>query len=110
MRVLSQYPEMVSNLWKIIIFVVLYCATFVITGPFFDEYKRKHIGQLIAVSFVLLAVVLMLACFVPTERESGHILYDVIFDESTSQEEIMEQYDVVENRGDLYIIRDLESE
>lgn len=110
MRVLSQYPEMVSNFWSVFIFVVLLCAALTLCGAAYTEPSKSRSSRMVAIAFVLAFATIASAYFIPAKRESGHTLYDVIFDESISQEEIMKQYDVVENRGDLYIIRDLEFE
>lgn len=110
MRVLAQYPEMVSNFWAVFIFVILLCAALVLCGAAYTEPSGNRSHRMIAIAFVLMFATIASACFIPDERKSGHALYDVVFDETIPHEEIMAQYDVVENRGNLYIIRDLELE
>ena len=107
MRVLAQYPEMVSNFWAILFFYILIDVSLLINGASWYASSRKRSARMIVISLVLFIAALMVAYFIPDERASGHTLYDVAFDETISHEEIMAQYDVVENRGDLYIIRDL---
>lgn len=110
MRVLSQYPEMVSNFWAVFIFVIMLCAALVLCGAAYTEPSGNRSHRMVAIAFVLAFVTIASAYFIPDERKSGHTLYDVVFYETISHEEIMARYDVVENRGDLYIIRDLELE
>lgn len=110
MKILAQYPEMVSNFWAVFIFVILLCAALVLCGAAYTEPSEKRSHRIIAIAFVLVFATIASAYFIPDERASGHTLYDVVFDETIPPEEIMAQYDVVENRGDLYIIRDLELE
>lgn len=110
MRVLAQYSEMVSNFWSVFIFVILLCAALVLCGAAHTEPSKSRSSRMVAIAFVLAFATIASAYFIPAKRESGHTLYDVAADGSISREEIMARYDVVENRGDLYIIRDLELE
>ena len=110
MRVLAQYPETSTNTLKFIITITMLCLAIVLDGAVFNCPHKKRSQCLISISFALIIAASVINFAIPSERESGHVLYDVAADGSISHEEIMAQYDVVENRGDLYIIRDLELE
>ena len=93
-----------------LIFTVLICA---IVGFFIgridcSEFEGTMIGALVGVVFGLLIMALFGTIFsYPPETETT-MQYEVILDDSVSMNEFCEHYNVVKQRGDIFVVEEKE--
>ena len=76
--------------------------------------SRERYENLAIISFVFLVMFcllivagIILACR-EVETPSGKYEYEVIFDDTTLLKEVYERYEIVDVKGDIYILRDFE--
>ena len=99
-----EYVEKVPG-WQIAILVVFGIA-FIFFEVFFafqKEWGRSWASALMALILIWLALSL---CSVKKEETR----YECVIDDTTSFNEVMENYEVVEQRGDIWVLRDKEEE
>ncbi len=103
MTILNQTEIMQTSLWALIalIFFIVLGLTLVIIG--FIANKEKII--LISLPVFLLAIfTYTLGC--AYEVPTGRYRYECTIDSKTSISEIYENYKIIEQRGDLWILED----
>ena len=108
MQILNQ--EIVNNTyhpyigWGILCFVLVF-VFFVLTTKAFEKESYFLIPALI----LLVGDLFLVSIFFGTEATDGYYnKYEVIIDDTYSFKELYEKYDVIEQRGNVYVIQDKE--
>ena len=106
MTILNQYEILDYDLptWCWIVLIILGVAAFI--SSFFTSEKGVLLRHVMFFAFIAWGVFSIL-CF-KKEIPTGRYRYECIVDENTSFVEICEKYDVVEQKGDLWILEDKE--
>lgn len=105
MQILNQ--EIVTKHGAYITLVILSFIIFLIAHLIFRSCK-KHVTFVICL-ICMSASVVLIAFFSELATTNGYYnQYEVIIDESYPAKELYEQYNVIEQRGDIWVIRDKE--
>ena len=107
MKILNtfEYVEKVTPVWLIAILVVVGIVR-ICFGVFFvcqKEWGRSWASAFLA--FIIIGLALFL-CSVKKEKTQ----YECVIDDTVSFNGVMENYEVVEQRGDIWVLRDKEEE
>lgn len=103
------YPEVLRS-YLIILAIIIVLSLFVLKMA--DEYDWKTLGLCSFASF-LLSSVLMFICFLAfiftlNSVHTGRYRYEATVDDSVTFNNIMKKYEVVEQRGEIWILEDKE--
>ena len=105
MTIVNQYPVMepVISPW---VFLVLICSAGISVLIAFSAFQERNC--VLGFSLVVLALVLCgICCYgLFAEVESGRNRYECLIDDTVPFVEVVENYDVVSQRGDLWILED----
>ena len=105
MTIVNQYPVMepVMSPW---VFLVLICSAGISVLIAFLAFQESSCG--LGFSLVALALVLGgIICYgIFAEVESGRNRYECLIDDTVPFVEVVENYDVVSQRGELWILED----
>ena len=99
-----EYGEKVPG-WQIAVLVV-YGIAFIFFEVFFA--CKKQWGRTGACAFMALIFIWLALLLCSTKIEETR--YECAIDDTTSFNEVMENYEVVEQRGDIWVLRDKEGE
>lgn len=105
MTIVNQYPVMESaaQIWVIAILTVFTGIFLVITMIALSD---KFWKVAIVVGTFLLLFGISLGFALTTKVESGRNRYECLIDDTTPFVEVVENYDIVGRRGDLWILED----
>ena len=105
MTIVNQYPimEPVISPW---VFLVLICSAGISLLIAFLAFQERNC--VLGFSLVVLALVLCgICCYgLFAEVESGRNRYECLIDDTVPFVEVVENYDVVSQRGDLWVLED----
>ena len=87
--------------WVTAILVLLFFAIWLI-----DEKNKDYIGPFVGIMDAIIFVAGLI--IITTTTSPGPIIHYVCFDNSDSFENHSDEYELVERKGDLYIIKDKE--
>ena len=104
MEILNQYPVMepVISPW---VFLVLICSAGISLLIAFLNFQERNcvLGFLVVLALVLGGII----CYgIFAEVESGRNRYECLIDDTVPFVEVVENYDVVSQRGELWILED----
>lgn len=105
MTIVNQYPitEAVFSPWIFLVLICSACVSFFIAILAFEE-------RVWVLGFSLVALVLVLGGILfyglSAKVESGRNRYECLIDDTVPFVEVVENYDVVNQRGDLWILED----
>lgn len=105
--VLNQAEIMVTPNWFNVVFFIatLLAVIFILVGIFnIDEAW----GQVLATTaLVMFAVLMITSWFEPGVKiPSGRYKYECLIDESVSMTDVYERYEIIEQRGDIWVLED----
>lgn len=83
-----------------------------ITVPLLNKVKNNYVGGMLGIySLVALAtgVVILLACD-EFQVPSGEYHYEIAIDNETSFAEVIEKYNIIEQRGEIFVVEERENE
>ena len=72
-----------------------------------------HVGGLLAIGATMIigfGVCGLIGSLIPSNVESGRYRYEVTIDESVSFSDIYEKYEIVEQRGEIWVLEEKEKE
>lgn len=104
MTILNQYPVMepVISPWVFLILSCFACLSILIALLNFQE-RNCVLGFLVVLAIVLIGI----CCYgLFAEVESGRNRYECLIDDTVPFVEVVENYDVVSQRGELWILED----
>lgn len=108
MTILNQTEIMVSVIPKkfvtLVIIFVLFSAVCEVIGLGFD-WHRKICGITGAILFLACGIISFIGCFT---KPSGRYQYECLINDTVPYVEIYEKYDVVEQRGSIWVLEDKE--
>lgn len=106
MKILNtfEYVEKVPG-WQIAVLVIFGIA-FIFFEVFFARQKEWGRSWASALGALILIWLALRLCSVKKEETR----YECAIDDTTSFNEVMENYEVVEQRGDIWVLRDKEEE
>ena len=89
------------------LYVLIIGFGFIIIGGYFIPKDKKHIGVFLCfLCFCVIGIISVISAFhsKPTYREVYQ--YEVTIDDSISFHEIYDKYDIIEQRGDIFILQE----
>lgn len=106
MTILNATPIMVVPTWLCLLalFTLTIGATVAVVSKF-DPVWLGICGLISAVFGIVLFARLSEGKY---DVDSGHVEYEVLISDETSFDDIMKDYDVIEQRGDIWVLRDKE--
>ena len=105
MTIVNQYPVMESVIspWILLVLSCFACLSLYITISAFQESSCGLGFSLVALALVLGGII----CYgIFAEVESGRNRYECLIDDTVPFVEVVENYDVVSQRGELWILED----
>ena len=104
--ILNTIPVTGLPMWLIIVCIIA-CVAFVV----FDAmiiidvivFKRKTRKILITIFIILAVIAPSLFGYLNSIYETGHYYYECVIEDTASFNEIMNTYEVVEQRGDIWV-------
>lgn len=106
-EILSQKPITTENIHILVAFFILMPALLLLIGFFmslFDcEYLFTFVGIAVVVCFLLLYIKF-------GQEETGRYRYEVTIDDNVAFKELYEKYDIIEQKGKIYVIEEKEVE
>lgn len=111
-HILNKTPIYETADWAETVFI-LSCVILVISFLTICDAVAKDFDILFCFGFVTLfvsAIVLFTIGFWAPEKETDRYRYEVIMDEGVSFEDIYSNYDVIEQRGEIWILEDKEND
>lgn len=107
MKILNTEMIMKDNSWVtfcVIAFIVLTSITIITFCTVSDEfYKVIFIGL---IWLILALPILIVSLVIPKEIPTENYKYEVILDDNYSAKELMNNYEILETRGDIYVIKE----
>ena len=83
--------------------VIITLAVIVIKESF---ESGEGLGLLFGIALIVLAVVILFMLILPHEITTTINTYEVTMDETVSFNEVMNKYNFIEKRGDIYVLQD----
>lgn len=101
MTILNEIPVSVADTYLIFPILIVAAMIFFVVGMLLliDNYTRSGFW-LVTLSILYFIFFLLFCC------ETDHYRYEVIIDSSYSATELMNQYKVIEQRGEIWVIED----
>lgn len=91
-------PTWVSVLAFVIFFIgaIVFAVSMILDGPVW-----------VTASFLMIGLIIMIACGIfKYTVKTGEYRYECIIDDSVSYNEVVENYKIVEQRGDIWVLED----
>lgn len=111
MTILNQYPMPYTNVIAIImgtIFIVIGCMMLFMAGVMSEDDIKSSVGCIFG--FVL-AVGLGILFILGSKQENKDVTYyDVILEDDYPLKELLNSYELVEQRGEIYVIKNKEKD
>lgn len=63
-------------------------------------------GIIFIISVILMFPTVIILCIIPQEIPTNEYKYEVILDEKYPARELMTDYEILETRGDIYVIKE----
>ena len=102
-RILNEISPMSAGIWASIgLFVAIGISSLFIGIPIFDK-RQRIVPILVSLIPFLFAIILFF-----TEYTSP-IQYEAIIDDNVKISEFEEKYKIIERRGDIYVIEEIEN-
>ena len=104
MTIVNQYPIMSERAPVWVIFLCVYCMSICC---FIFFLSLSNISWCATIIFGCCTIFLCILLFLVTrKRESGRNRYECLIDDTASFTEVAENYDIVGQRGNLWILED----
>ena len=108
--ILNTTPVTGLPVWVIIICVIA-CVAFVVFDAMIitDDivvFKRKTRKILIVIFTILAIAAPTLFGYLNEVYETGHYYYECVIEDTASFNEIMDTYEIVDQRGDIWVLKD----
>ena len=87
----------------VIVAIIITLAVIVIKESF---ESGEGLGLLFGIALIVLAVVILFMLILPHEITTTINTYEVTMDETVSFNEVMNKYNFIEKRGDIYVLQD----
>lgn len=91
--------------WIGVIIVAIIIALAVIALKEGFEYSEGLV-LLLGITLITLAAVILFALILPHEITTTINTYEVVMDETVSFNEVIDRYNFIEKRGDIYVLQD----
>ena len=91
--------------WIGVVIVAIIIALAVIALKEGFEYSEGLV-LLLGITLITLAAVILFALILPHEVTTTINTYEVVMDETVSFNEIIDKYNFIEKRGDIYVLQD----
>ena len=91
--------------WIGVIIVAIIIALAVIALKEGFEYSEGLV-LLLGITLITLAAVILFALILPHEITTTINTYEVVMDETVSFNEVIDKYNFIEKRGDIYVLQD----
>ena len=107
--VLNTTPVTGLPMWLIIICVIVCVALVVFDAMIITDvviFKRKTRKILITIFTILAVTAPSLFGYLNNVYETGHYYYECVIEDTASFNEIMNTYEIVDQRGDIWVLKD----
>ena len=105
MTILYSEAIMITPGWYIVLVVILFFASILIAlvgAAFFEDTSGKILES---IAFICLIIFMILLCG-DYKIDSGKKQYNVIFNEKQDLMEFNSKYRIIEQKGEMFVIRD----
>ena len=107
--ILNTTPVTGLPIWLIIICIIA-CVAFVVFDAMIITdviiFKRKTRKILIVIFTILAIAAPTLFGYLNEVYETGHYYYECVIEDTASFNEIMNTYEIVDQRGDIWVLKD----
>ena len=107
--ILNTTPITGLPMWLIIVCIIA-CVAFVVFDAMIITdivvFKRKTRKILIVIFTILAITAPTLFGYLNSIYETGHYYYECVIEDTASFNEIMNTYEVVDQRGDIWVLKD----
>lgn len=104
-EVLNKEPIYTMNIPVLIVSLVLMFALLSLIGFFFAWCDCEDLFTFVAIAVIVACFIL---CFTLGQKETGRYRYEVTINDEVSFKELYEKYDVIEQKGKIYVIEEKE--
>ena len=104
-KILNEIRPKSADVWVIIVWLAPVCIGFLV--GFITDTNLDKKGRFVAISFcVIIFVLVMIPVFC---KNTSSMKYEAIIDDNVRLSEFEKKYEIVEKRGDIYVIKERES-
>lgn len=107
--ILNTIPVTGLPMWLIIVCVIA-CVAFVVFDAMIITdivvFKRKTRKILIVIFTILAITAPTLFGYLNNVYETGHYYYECVIEDTASFNEIMDTYEIIDQRGDIWVLKD----
>lgn len=104
--ILNTIPVTGLPAWLVIVSVIVCIALVVVDGMIMTDlivFKRKTRKVLIIIGTILVIIAPILVGYLNETYETGRYHYECVIEDTASFNEIMDTYEVVDQRGDIWV-------
>ena len=108
-RILEAEPEWVPIMVIVSFFICCIGVLIMVVGENMNSYTLFDIGGCIGgVAIIIVFAFALIGCLY--KKPTGQYEYQVLIDDSANFKEIYDKYEIIDVKGEIYIIRDKEYE
>ena len=102
--------EVMTGTWgfSVIGLLIAILTLFILIGVIFSIIKNEGLEAALLSLFVALGVLISLMCFGTANEYFDYYKYQVIIDDSVSLTEFMEKYEILDQEGLIYTVKEKE--
>lgn len=102
MTILNSYR--VTNISDVVLMIVVILIMSLVLSLIISEGN----GAIFLLSFILIAGLVSILVLPKCIRDTKHYQYEVLLEDNYSAKDLIEKYEIVEQRGDIWVIKDKE--
>lgn len=102
MTILNSYR--VTNISDVVLMMVVILIMSLVISFIISEGN----GAIFLLSFILVAGLVSILVLPKCIRDTKHYQYEVLLEDNYSAKDLIEKYEIVEQRGDIWVIKDKE--
>ena len=102
MTILNSYR--VTNISDVVLMMVVILIMSLVISFIISEGN----GAIFLLSFILVAGLVSILVLPKCIRDTKHYQYEVLLEDNYSAKDLIEKYEIVEQRGDIWVVKDKE--
>lgn len=105
MTVLNETTEFFANKWAVALIIIMVLLVVVFVSLYYTEHDVIEKAWLFIFSALICVGVIILTALVTPTVSKTYKYYDVTFDKTYPAKDLLEEYEIVERRGEIFTIR-----